>query len=213
MKRLSVLVGVVLLVAAVDLAWVSGGGEAGKSDLNNVPYYPLKVGSKWEYLAGGKKVVVEVKAHEKVGGEMCARLETDSGGVVLTEHLTVKDGYVIRVQANGQPIDPPFKVFKLPAAAKADETWSNTCKAQGFDIKATLKMTEDKNKLHVGSAAGGKDYENTWKVDAAEMKVGNQDAKMTSWFDKDAGMVKQIFALPGAGVDVTLELDKFTPGK
>jgi hypothetical protein len=204
MKRLSTLVGVALLVASANLAMTAVGGEKG-TGLADTPYFPLKVGTKWEYQAGGKKIVVEVKAHEKVEGEMCARLETDSGGVVLTEHLAVKDGFVIRVQANGQKIDPPFKVLKVPV--KADETWTNNSKAQGFDITATLKVSEDK-KLKVLT----KDYD-TFKVEASAMKVGNQEAKMTSWFDKEMGMVKQTFALPGAGVDVTLELEKFTAGK
>ena len=58
----------------------------------------------------------------------------------------------------------------------------------------------------------GKDYD-TFKVVASDMKVGGQEAQMTSWFSEGVGMVKQTFSLPGAGVDVTLELEKFTAGK
>jgi hypothetical protein len=203
MKRLSTLVGVVVLLAGVELTSTAIAGD--KDKLNNSPFFPLKVGTKWEYQSSGKKITVEVKAHETVGGVLCARLETDSGGVTLTEHLTVKDDGIYRVQANGQKIEPMFLVLKLPP--KDGESWKNNSTAQGFKIEADMTIKEEK-KLKVL----GKEFD-TFKVTAPNMKVGGQDAQMTSWFDKDVGMVQQTFVLPGAGVDVKLELEKFTAGK
>jgi hypothetical protein len=202
MKRLSVFVGVALLLASADLAAVAFGGD--KDKLDKTEYYPLKVGTKWEYLAAGKKVVIEVKAHEMVDNMLCARLETDSGGVTLTEHVTVKDGGVYRVKAQGNKLEPPFLVLKLPP--KTGDKWENKSTISGFNIQGTLATTQEKLKI------GSTEYD-TFLVTSTDLKIGGQDAQMKAWFDKEKGMVKQTFELPNSGVNVTLELDKFTPGK
>jgi hypothetical protein len=202
MKRLSVLVGVALLLASADLASVALGGDKDKLDKNE--YYPLKVGTKWEYLAAGKKIVVEVKAHEMVDNMLCARLETDSGGATLTEHVTVKEGGVYRVKAQGNKIEPHFLLLKLPP--KTGDKWENKCAITGVNIQGTLAISQAE--LTIGSTK----YD-TFLVTSTDLKVGGQDAQMKAWFAKDKGMVKQTFSLPNSGVDVTLELDKFTPGK
>jgi hypothetical protein len=203
MKQLNMLVGVALLLASADLASVAfAGGD--KDKLDKTEYFPLKIGTKWEYQSAGKKIVIEVKAHEMVGSMWCARLETDSGGSPLTEHLTVKDGGVYRVKANNQMVEPPFLIVKLPP--KAGEKWENKCVILANNISGTLAMSQDKVKVL------NAEYD-TFLVTATDLKIGGQDAQMKQWFNKDLGMVKQTFSLPNAGVDVMLELEKFTPGK
>lgn len=202
MKRLSVLVGVILLLFSINLATAAVPGDQGALDKSE--FFPLKVGTTWEYLAAGKKILVKVAAHEKVQDMLCAKLETDAGGVAITEHVTVKDGFVLRVQANGQKIEPPFKILKLPPADK--EKWDIKCMLPGYPITGFLSTSTDKVKV------GGKDYD-AFLVTASDLKIGGQDATMKTWFAKDVGMVKQIFTQPNAGLDVTLELEKFTAGK
>jgi hypothetical protein len=204
MKRLSVLAGVAMLLASANLASVALAGD--KDKLEKTEYFPLKVGNTWEYLTSGKKIVVTVKAHEMVSGMLCAKVETDLSGVLLTEHITVKDGGVYRVQANGKKVEPPFLILKVPP--KAGESWTNKSSLEGFIIEGTMTVAEEKN-VKVGS----KDYDTLFLVSSSNLKVGGQDAVMKTWFARDVGMVKQIFQMSGSNIDVTVELDKFTAGK
>jgi hypothetical protein len=203
MKRLSIFAGLAFLLVAVE--WAPGAAGGDKANLDKVEYFPLKVGTSWEYLAGGKTIKVKVAAHEMVDGMNCAKVDTDSGGVTLTEHLTVKDGGVYRVRANGQKIDPPFLVIKLPP--KPGEEWKNNCVAGGFKVDGTFKIGEQK-KVKVGNT----EYD-AIVVTSENLKISGQEATMTTWFDKEKGMVKQAYSLPNSNVDVTLELDKFNAGK
>src|SRR5438034_10502018 len=107
MKRLAPLTVLALFSLCALFGSASGGDKGDKGgkaeqDLLENPYYPLKVGTTWEYIANSKKVTVKVTQHEKVGDVLCAKLETDSGsGAVITEHLTVTNGGVYRVRAQG----------------------------------------------------------------------------------------------------------------
>jgi hypothetical protein len=168
------------------------------------PYYPLQVGNTWEYLSGGKKIVVKVAAHEKIDDQLCARVETDSGARPVSEHLTVKEGGIYRVRANGQDIKPPFLVLKLPPAK--GESWNIDSNIQNFPVKG--KLTEGEEKLKVG-----KTQYDTVSVKSSEMVMGGKGVTMEAWYAKDVGMVKQHFRMPEADYDIVLELSTFTPGK
>jgi len=204
MKRLIPLAaGTLLLLLGALLAPATGNDNKLADDTLVSPYFPLKVGTTWEYLSGGKTIVLKVAAHEQIDGQTCARLETDSGGRV-TEHLTVKEDGIYRVRANGQDLKPPVLVLKLPPA-KGD-SWSVDSAVQNFALKGKLIMGEEK--LTVGQA----EYA-TFSVKSSEMTMGGQGVSMESWYAKDIGMVKQHFRLPAADYDVVLELTKFSAGK
>jgi hypothetical protein len=203
MKRLGALLGVMVLVFSADLVSVALAGD--KDKLDKIEYYPLKVGTKWDYLVNGKKVTVTVTAHETMDGVPCAKLETDAGGVPITEHLGVQDGYLVRVRANNQKVEPPFKLMKLPL--KSGEQWNNDSKLGAFTIAGKMAVTEDK-KTKVGNSV----YD-TMLVTSSDLKVAGQDATMKSWFDKNKGLVKQTYVLAASGVEINLELTNFTPGK
>jgi hypothetical protein len=200
MKRVSIWVGVALFLTAAK-ASVAGDAAA----LDKVEYFPLKVGTTWEYVAKDKRVVVKVGGHEKIGNTMTARLETTADGTLVTEHLVVRPDGIYRVLANGQEIKPAFLVFKLPP--RNGEKWSIECRSQNIPITGKMNCSQA-NKLKVGE----KEYD-TFLVMSSGMKIAGQDVEMKAWFNKEVGMVKQVFKQPGIDLDLTLELDKFTPGK
>jgi hypothetical protein len=200
---LSLALATVIAVGAAQL----GSTQAGdKGDNLDNPYIPLKVGTTWEYAAVGKKVTVTVKAHEDVAGSgKCAVLETDAAGGKLTEHLAVKSDGIYRVRANGKDITPPFLVLRFPT--KKGEEWQIDSKTENMAITGKLAIAAEE-KLKIGTS----EYD-TVAVKSNNLKMGAQDAILEAWYAKDRGMVKQHFRIPGAGFDITLELEKFTAGK
>src|SRR5262245_12534285 len=81
---------------------------AAQGKLPDVPLFPLKVGTRWQYRCGKDTIVVRVAAHEKVGDVLCARLEATGGDRKSTEHLAVRPDGVYRHQAAGKKIEPPL---------------------------------------------------------------------------------------------------------
>src|SRR5262245_14175304 len=79
MNRLRAVLGAALLAAPV-----SAQDEAMSSD-----FYPLRKGTTWTYkVSTGTTLVTQVTAHEKVGKDVCAKLETKlNGETVATEHV------------------------------------------------------------------------------------------------------------------------------
>ena len=203
MKRLLASTVLTVLAAGLLLAPAKGGDKGLDS-----PYFPLKKGSSWEYLADGKKITVTVTDHEKVGDLMCAKVETDlGGGNKMLEHLAVKEDGVYRVRANNEDIKPPVLILKLPPKKGDEWTWDSAIK--GYAIKGKLSVTADNLKINVQKT----EYPAAILVKGTDLKMGTQTGTVDTWFAKDVGMVKQHFVLPGSGLDRTVELEKFTPGK
>ncbi len=89
----------------------------GDDTLGECRVYPLAVGTEWVYAMGPVEMVERVTAHELVGDEICAKLETVyNGNVVAFEHITVRDDGVYRVSVAGQAVEPAFCLLQWPAA-------------------------------------------------------------------------------------------------
>jgi hypothetical protein len=204
MKRLAPLAaGIALtLLLGVLLTPVAATDTTAVDDIRVSPYFPMKVGTTWEYAYAGKKIVVKVAAHDEIDGQTSARLETDSGGRILVEHVTVKEDGIYRIRANGFDIKPPLLLLKLPPT-KGD-TWSVDSTVQNFALAGKLTLGEEK--LMVGTKA----YD-TVSVKTIDMVMGGQSVSMETWYAKDVGMVKQHVKLPD--YEVVLELTEFTAGK
>jgi hypothetical protein len=206
MKRLASLALVTLVGALALLGSAQGGDKGDKGDNLENPYFPLKVGTTWEYAAVGKKVTITVKTHEDVPGSgKCAVLETDAAGGKLTEHLSVKSDGIYRVRANGKDITPPYLVLRFPP--KKGEEWQIDSKTDNFAITGKLAIAEEQK---VKVPAG--EFDAT-VVKSTNLKMGPQEAVLEAWYAKDRGMIKQHFRIPSAGFDIMLELEKFTAGK
>jgi hypothetical protein len=195
MKCWLLLIGFGLLLVAGQPSVTAGD----KFSLDNVEYCPLKVGTTWEYLVNGQKVVTTVVTHEMVGDALCARLDTNQDGAVVSEHLTVKGGKLQRLVVNGQRLNQPAVLLQVPP--KVDDRWNFA------PPQATMTVVEAK-KLKIGD----REYD-TVLVKSSQLKYFTQDVEIQTWYDKEAGMVKQIVSQPAAGINVKVELTKFTPGK
>jgi hypothetical protein len=197
MKRLNVLIGAALLLCCAPQATLVVAGD--KEALEKVEYFPLKVGTTWEYLSGGKRIVTSVAVHEKLGDNLLyARLDTTMEGAVVTEYLTVTKGGLFRVVANSQP----WLILKLPT--KVGDKWNVLQNLPQAGSLGTLEAQKIK--------VGDQEYD-TIVVTSSNLKFAGQDMEMKIWYAKDVGMVRQTVTQPSIGLDVTLELDKFTPAK
>ena len=197
MKRLVTLTALVILAAPLTSV------RADDKVVGESPYYPLKVGSTWVYTGpGNSKITNKVVAHEKVGDTMCAKVETQLGGVVQTfEHIGITDDGIYRYSYNGTQYDKPLLLLKLPAK-KGDESKIDT-KIGTDTITGKLTTTEEKLTVPAGKydamVAGGK------------LMAGDQTIELANYFVKDVGIAKIKMELMGQSIVV--ELDKFEPGK
>jgi hypothetical protein len=170
------------------------------SDAN---YFPIKVGTSWEYASGSKRVTVKVAAHEKVADVMCARLETSTDVGVLTEHVAVKSDGVYKLRANGQTIEPPLLMLKLPL--KKGDTWSVRSEVQGYVISGKYTVSEEKISIEKI------DY-TTLCVKSSELVLAGRATVLEDFYAPEIGLVRKSLKIPDGQVDLVLELVKYTPG-
>lgn len=195
----------VTVIAASARAVDERPAETPSYPLNVTAWYPLKIGNTWTYKAGAITMTTRVVKYEEFEKQLCARLESSMGDkVVAIEHVAVKKDGVYRCGFSGKKAEPPLLFLKLPV--EKDQTWTVNTTADGDKIVGTLKsgMIEEEVKVPAGTYKGV--YTTTGECDAKGVKVS-----FTYYFAKDVGMIKQISKVPGQ--EVTLELEKFEPGK
>src|SRR5262249_46129673 len=75
---------------------------AADEKINDSPYYPLKIGTKWQYRAGMATLVLRVTKYEKVGAIPCAVVEVSRDDkVVATDYVGMQKDGVYRVTMQG----------------------------------------------------------------------------------------------------------------
>jgi len=171
------------------------------------PYYPLKVGSRWEYRTNDGQmkgqVTVEISKLEKIAGVECARLEMMvMGKPAGNEHVAATQDGVYRFATQGQQPKPPVRFIKFPV--KADDKFNVDSEVGGVKVKGTF--TTEMGEVTVPA---GKFKCLIVKTD--DMETAGQKIKMTAWYAQDVGMVKQTVEF--AGRSLVLELEKFELGK
>jgi hypothetical protein len=190
-------------LAVIALAFTLIVALPARADVKDADYYPLKVGTTWEYKAMGQTITIKVAKHEKYNGEMCALLETSAmGRVVASEHISVQKDGVFRHSMAGQKADPAVRFLKIPF--KDAETWKVESKIGGQNLK--VSYTYGKEKVTVPAGKYDAIYTKT-----SEFEAGGQKVSAQIWYAKGVGMVKTVMKL--ANFTVTLELSKFTAGK
>lgn len=180
--------------------------EPGKAAVvEDSSFYPLKVGTTWEYKlttkGNSQTVIVKVAKHDKIGNTMCALLETSvNGNVSATEHVAATKDGVYRYTFSGQDIQPPVCFLKLPP--KKGEKWKVDSKIGTQTGKATFVSGEEEVSVPAGKfktiTSATDDFE------AAGMKV-----PVTYWFASNTGIVKQVVKF--GDQEVLIELVKFMP--
>ena len=168
------------------------------------PYYPVKVGTRWQYKVGGNSLTVKVAKHEKVGDVTCAVLETSRDDqVITTEHVGIKaDGVYRYTLATFKP-DPPFRILKLPA--QKGDTWKIESKVAGQTLSGKFTLSESEVTVPAGK------YKALLAVSdgftAPDPNGNTIKIVFKFWFAEKVGMVKQTFQL-GEGPEVVIELEK-----
>jgi hypothetical protein len=166
-------------------------------------YYPLKVGTTWDCKAAGQTAKVRVARHEKFGDKMCAVVEMEIGGaVVSSEYISVEKNGLYRHSLDGKKLDPPVKFLPLPP--KDGDTWKAETKFAGQDLKAEFKTSFDDVKVAAGN------YTKALLVTSAVELLG-QKSKNKAWYAKGVGMVRAEMEI--GGQIVVIEMEKFTPAK
>jgi len=173
--------------------------------VKETPFYPLKVGTKWEYKAGDQRFTMRVTKHENLGEIPCAVVETVSDEkVVATEYIYVTEDGVYRASFNGQKADPPVCFLKLPPK-KDEKPWTVSSKLGSETVKATFKMGQED--VTVPAAT----YKNAFTSESKDCKVNDTEFQFTYWFAEGVGMVKQIVRV--GTKEIAIELEKFEAGK
>lgn len=176
-----------------------------KKEVIESPYYPLKVGTRWTYKIGDKKVHILVAKHEKVGDTMAALIQAGEDLSLddkTTEHVAATAEGIFRFAAQGEVAEPPVMVLKLPV--KKDSTWKIDSTISGISIKGDFKSSEEEVTVPAGKFK-------TITATSDNVTMGDEKMTITYWFAKDVGMVKQI--VTRGNNKVLLELEKFEAPK
>jgi hypothetical protein len=164
--------------------------------------FPLTVGSTWHYIMGDKKVTSKVVAEEKIGGLMCAKIESSlDGNPFVTEHVAMTADGLVRTAYNGQQPDKP--VLFLKHKGKKGDTWDIDVKIGAETAKGKFTAGEEEIEVPAGK----------FKVitSSGEFDINGQKIGFTYYYAEKVGMVKQV--AQAGDMKVTLELEKFEPAK
>jgi hypothetical protein len=157
-------------------------GDVAESD-----WFPAAVGMSWTYRVADGKIVVKVTKHEKQSGLMCARFETiDKGEVVAAQDVAIDADKVLRVAHNGEKVEPPFMLMKLPAAK--GQKWkvdSKMTSRSGSDvIQGKFATDEEDVKVPAG------EFKNAIRV-TADITIDGNMTSIKSWYAPKVGLIKQ----------------------
>jgi hypothetical protein len=194
-----------LLLAALPCLAQPPGAEKAKE--KGPDYYPLKVGSKWHYLAeaeNGRKglLLIQIAKIENFEGKDMARAETVmQGNVVDIQHLSVNDQGIFRNRKNEQAIAPPVCLLKYPV--KEGEHWEAEIRVG--DQQGTMTGLEGREEIQVPA---GKYHTITTLI---ETTVNGTKISNKYWFAANVGIVKQSVVV--AGTSVKMELIKYDEAK
>ncbi len=127
-----------MLFALVALSVATVGSA--DDTLRECSVYPLAVGTEWVYAMGPVEMLERVTAHEMVGEELCAKLETVyNGKVIAFEHIAVREDGVYRVSVAGQAVEPAFCLLKWPAE-EGDE-WEVASSIRGESLSGSFAVS------------------------------------------------------------------------
>ncbi len=168
--------------------------------------FPMAKGAQWEFEVNVNgmtlSVVQEMTEVTKKDDQTHATIATKVNGQTITEEFSVNDKGIHRHSINNMKLDKPMLAFKYPVQP---QKWTESVKIQGMDldVKLEMKAAED-----VTVAAGN--YKKVVPVEIV-MSVQGQDVTATNYYAEGVGIIKQEVNI--AGMKITSELKKYTPGE
>jgi len=168
--------------------------------------FPLAKGAQWEFEVNVNgmtlSVVQEMTEVTKKDDQTNATIATKVNGQTITEEFSVDDKGIHRHSINNIKLDKPMLAFKYPVQP---QKWTESVKIQGMDldVKLEMKAAED-----VTVAAGN--YKKVIPVEIV-MSIQGQEITATNYYAEGVGIIKQEASV--AGMKITSELKKYTPGE
>jgi hypothetical protein len=164
--------------------------------------YPNTIGSEWVYMNGPLQIMERVARYEKVGDEMCARIETVYAGKVLSfEHLAFRPDGIYRTAVAGQLIQPAFCFLKLPP--QNGDQWQVKSLIAKEELAGSFKTEITKVKVPAGEFQ-------VLEVEGRGFKAGDKPLEFDTCFAPSVGKVKHVVKIDGK--ETVLELKSFKPG-
>jgi hypothetical protein len=198
-----------LTLALPLLLAFSSSGRTADDKAPETPYFPLKVGDSWTYKMGDTRYTRKVAKFEDVDKQPCALIQTMVGNrMASSERVAVKADGVYRYTSDDNKdtkYDPPLCFLKLPV--KTGESWKVESSVAGAGKVVGTFKTGEVAELKVGD----KKYEKVVTVSSDDYDAGGTKIKLTYYFAKDVGIVKQTVSVEGQ--EVVMELEKFEAGK
>ena len=178
---------------AIDKTSSTGGSE--QNVLSLQAYFPLSIGSTWQYLGDGNEYASFTRKVLFKEGDRTQTME-DNGGTVSANIYRVTDGEVRLVYSKGEEYD------KVNLLDSKDNRNSIILKAP-LKVGTKWKNAEDEREIvainaSVDTPAGR--FEDCIKV-----SIKSQNSTMYEYFKAGAGMVKREFISEGLTVTSTLE--------
>jgi hypothetical protein len=200
------------LIAAFSVLWLleagsSGAGDAKKDKEAKAPsYYPLEVGTKWEYDLTINGNVLQMNSKivrtEKIDDVPLAVLEAEIGGkATATEHLRQTAKGLLRYRTNQFVADPPL--ILLPSPVKPGDKWGGAFMVGESKAKYAAQVQEETVEVPAGKFK-------TLRV-AIVLEQDGKIINTTYWFAQNVGFVKQ--TVNAEGINLVIEMRKFEPKK
>jgi hypothetical protein len=98
---------------------------------------------------------------------------------------------------------PPILILKLPPGK--DDTFRVDSRAGGKTWKGAFKIAREDVTVRAGTFPGAV------RVTSQDLEADGLKPTVTTWYAEKVGMVKQV--ITEGGQSITVELEKFTPGK
>jgi len=164
-------------------------------------WFPMPEGGTWTYRLANKQVIVRVGKVEKQAGVTATRIETlDKSDIVSVQHLAIVGDELRRVAHDGEKLEPPLVLLKLPPV-----------KAQAWDVKSTMTTRSGADKIEgkcttdeVDVKVPAGEYKKAVRV-TADLTINGKKVAVVSWYADNVGLVKQRLGIDVATHEMELE--------
>jgi hypothetical protein len=174
-----------LALTFVVAIWINS--AKAQDDLAASDWFPAAVGTSWTYRLPDGKTIVKVTKHEKQDGVICARFETiEKGEVAAVQHIRVTSGAIQRMAHNGEKVEPPFLLLKVPAAKGQKWTVDSKIVERGSTVTVKGKCSTDEENVKVPAG----EFKKAIRV-TAELAINGEATTIKSWYAEKVGLIKQ----------------------